>query len=122
MTPYKTGGYDLTMQDGFFTIPTYIFLKLEQRRKLEALVRDQGVDLPTLLTDLLVGHLDTLPEAPPPPVADDSSQREGLLRQRRGELQRLRSRLAVTGAEPPAWMAHYIADLEAEIARLERGA
>ncbi len=109
----------MTMQEGLFTIPTRLFLTLEHRRKLEMLVLKQGVDLPELITDLVVNYLDQLPEqeiaveeSPPPDV-------ELELQQRKAELRRLRSRLATEGHNAPEWIKGYIADLESEIARME---
>jgi hypothetical protein len=115
------GGANVTMSEGEFTIPTYIFLKPDQRRKLEILVRDQGLDLPNVLSELLVDYLNALPDPPTPaePVADDG--REALIRRRRGALQRLRARLTMADEPQPSWVTQYIADLEAEIARLEQG-
>ena len=115
------GGANMTMSEGEFTIPTYIFLKPDQRRKLEILVRDQGLDLPSVLSELLVDYLNALPDPsmPAEPIANDD--RKALIRQRRGELQRLRVRLKMADEPQPSWITQYIADLEAEIARLEQG-
>ena len=109
----------MTMQEGLFTIPTRLFLTLEHRRKLETLVLEQGVDLPELITDLVVNYLDQLPEleiavAEPPPL-----EVEVEIQQRKAELRRLRSRLATEGNNAPEWIKGYIADLESEIARIE---
>ncbi len=109
----------MTTQEGLFTIPTRIFLTAEHRYKLEALVMREGIDLPDLLTDLLVDHLDTMPDieiavAEPPPQNVETE-----LKQRRSELRRLRTRLMTEGPQVPQWLKSYIADLEGEIARLE---
>lgn len=108
----------MTTQEGLFTIPTRVFLAAEHRRKLETLVIEQGVDLPELLTELLVNYLDQIPievAVAEPPRQDIEAE----LKQRRGELRRLRSRLLTEGQSAPQWLRSYIADLEGEIARLE---
>lgn len=110
----------MTMREGLFTIPTRLFLTLEHRRKLEALVLKQGVDLPELITELVVNYLDQLPDLEPEEVAEPPPlEVEAELQQRKAELRRLRARLATEGKHAPEWIKSYIADLESEIARME---
>lgn len=111
----------MAVQAGLFTIPTRLFLSDEHRRKLEVLVLEQGVDLPELLTELVVKYLDQMPDleravAEPHQVQPDV---EAELKQRRAELRRLRSRLAMEGSAAAPWLRSYVRDLEGEIERLE---
>ncbi len=108
------------IDEGHFTIPTYVFLKPEERRKLDVLVREQGVDLPSLLTELLSNHLAGFPDVAPTETTPVNNDTSSLLRQRRAELQRLRNRVATSGDTMPGWLAHYISELEVEISQLER--
>lgn len=109
------------MSEGRFTIATRVFLTAAQRDRLNALVHEHNIDVPELLTELLVSFLDHLPEeekslpAEPEPV----TEAEQAIRARRAELRRLRARMAAGGSAAPQWMASYIADLERELARLE---
>jgi hypothetical protein len=108
------------MSDGQFTIPTRVFLNAKQREKLFLLAREHDVDLPELLTELLVSFLEHLPEyersvAEPEAVSDQEAE----IRQRRAELRRLRARAVAGGDAAPAWLQQYTADLEREIQRLE---
>ncbi len=109
----------MTMQEGLFTIPTRLFLTREHRRKLEALVLEQGVDLPQLITDLVVNYLDQLPELDSTIAKPSLPDIEAELQQRKAELRRLRSRLVTEGKNAPEWIKGYIADLESDIARME---
>ncbi len=109
----------MTTQEGLFTIPTRIFLATEHRRKLEALVMREGVDLPDLLTELLVNYLDQMPEIERAVAEPPRQNVEADLKQRRAELRRLRTRLSTEGPQAPQWLKSYIADLEGEIARME---
>lgn len=107
---------------GAFTIPTRVFLSPEHRHKLEALVREQEIDLPELLTELLTNYLDQLPTLEVAVAAPSPQPSAAELNQRRAELRRLRARLRSEGRAAPAWLTSYIADLEDEIARLEEHA
>lgn len=111
----------MATQAGLFTIPTRIFLSPEHRRKLDLLVREQGVDLPELLTELITNYLDQLPAIEPPAVDPPQPDQdiESAIRQRRAELRRLRVRATTGGESIPPWLQAYMADLEAEIKRLE---
>ncbi len=109
----------MPVQEGLFTIPTRLFLSREHRRKLDMLVREQGVDLPELLTELMVNYLDQIPEleravadVPRPDITAE-------LNHRRAELRRLRARLAMEGPNAAPWLRSYIRDLEGEIERME---
>lgn len=109
------------MAEGQFTVATRVFLNAAQRDRLNALVREHNIDLPELLTELLVSFLEHLPseEKSIPAESEPTSEVEQEIRQRRAELRRLRVRMATTGDATPAWLARYIADLERELARLE---
>ena len=102
---------------GAVTIPIRLFLTVEARRQIEAFTHAHEIALADLVSQIVAGYLDTLPDtAPAPePVRDSGEQ----LRQRRGELGRLRARRDAAGAQAPAWLASYIAELEAEVQRLE---
>ena len=102
---------------GAVTIPIRLFLTAEARERIEAWTHARERDLADLVSQIVADYLDTLPDtAPAPEPARDSGE---LLRQRRGELGRLRARRDAAGAQAPAWLASYIAELEAEIQRLE---
>jgi DNA repair exonuclease SbcCD ATPase subunit len=79
----------------------------------------EGVDLPDLLTDLLINYLDTRPDIERAVAEPPHQNVETELKQRRSELRRLRTRLMTEGPQAPQWLKSYIADLESEIARLE---
>lgn len=101
------------IEEGTFTLPTRIYLSPEHRVRLQRLVVEQGVDLPELLTTLLIHHLDALPaDEPEPPSPVDIHAK---LAQRRAELQRVRARQRGSGKDAPSWLVGYIAELEAEI-------
>jgi hypothetical protein len=108
----------MTERQGAFTIPTLLYLSTEHRARLELLVREQETDLAELISQIVSNYLDTLPPAPsaPPELPRDHSAE---LRQRRGELSRLRRQREAAGADAPPWLSSYIADLESDIRRLE---
>jgi hypothetical protein len=108
------------MSEGHFTIPTRVFLTAEQREKLFVLAREHDVDLPELLTELLVSFLEHLPGyeedgTSPEPTSESAEE----LRLRHAELRRLRARAVAAGDAAPRWLTSYIADLEREVGRLE---
>jgi hypothetical protein len=109
------------MSEGRFTIPTRVFLTAAQREKLFVLAREHDVDLPELLTELLVSFIEHLPDyteedtASPEPTSDQQEE----LRLRHAELRRLRARAVAAGDAAPRWLTNYIADLEREVGRLE---
>ena len=108
----------MTERQGAFTVPTLLYLSTEHRMRLERLVRDQETDLANVVSQIVADYLDALPPAaplPPEPAPDHTAE----LRQRRGELGRLRRQRETAGPEAPPWLSSYIADLEAEIRRLE---
>lgn len=109
----------MTERAGLFSIPTRLLLTPEQRVKLEALVRTRDIELSDLLSEIVGEYLDAQPDQPPAaaPPADTAAD----LRTRQAELVRLRARRDAAGSAAPAWLGAYIAELEAEIARLERG-
>ena len=104
---------------GTVTIPIRLFLTAEARRQIDAFTHAREIDLADLVSQIVAGYLDTVPDtllAPAPaPTADSAEQ----LRQRRAELGRLRARRDAAGSQAPAWLASYIAELEAELKRLE---
>jgi len=108
----------MTEQQGAFTVPTLLYLSPEHRLRLERLVREQETDLAELVSRIVADYLDGLreaPEAPPETPPDHTAE----LRQRRAELARLRAQRDSAGARAPAWLGAYIAELEADIRRLE---
>lgn len=107
------------MSEGHFTIPVRIYLTDAQRAKLFHLLEGRGQELDDWLTELAAAQLATLPEAPPQPAGQGADPVAAELRRRRAELRRLRPRLADPFNPPPAWLIQLVADLEAEVARLE---
>jgi hypothetical protein len=108
----------MTEHHGAFTVPTRLFLSPEHRIQLERLIREQETDLAELVSRIIADYLDALPEAPPlppEPTPDHSAER----RKRRAELARLHAQQEAAGPHAPAWLATYIAELEAEIRRIE---
>jgi hypothetical protein len=107
------------MDEGRFTIPTRVYLTAGQRAQLQHLLRNDEHTLDELLSDLLTAYLDGLPEPPAEQAqaVGDSNSEE--LRRRRQELRRLRPRLNDPHNPAPGWLVQMVADLEAEIARLE---
>jgi hypothetical protein len=108
----------MTERQGAFTVPTLLYLSAEHRARLELLVREQETDLAELVSQIVAEYLDTLPAAPPPPP-EPPRDHTAELRQRRGELARLRRQREAAGPDAPPWLSSYIADLESEIRRLE---
>jgi hypothetical protein len=104
---------------GAVTIPIRLFLTAEARGQIEAWTHAREIDLAGLVSQIVGDYLDTLPDTPPAPPAPAEDRGEQL-RQRRAELGRLRARRDAAGAQVPAWLASYIAELEAELKRLER--
>src|SRR5262245_32002451 len=107
----------MTEQKGTFTVPTRLFLSPEHRARLERMVREYETDLAELVSWIVADYLDALPEAEPPPP-DPSPDHSAELRKQRAELARLRARQEAAGPNAPAWLANYIAEIEAEIRRL----
>ena len=108
----------MTERQGAFTVPTLLYLSAEHRARLELLVREQETDLAELISQIVADHLDTLPAAPPAPP-EPPRDHTAELRQRRSELNRLRRQREAAGSDAPPWLSAYIADLEADIRRLE---
>jgi hypothetical protein len=104
---------------GAATIPIRLFLTTEAREQIEAWTRTHEIDLANLVSQIVADYLDTLPDAPPAPAPAPNHDGAEQLRQRRAELGRLRARRDAAGAQAPAWLASYIAELEAELKRLE---
>ena len=99
------------------TVPTRLYLTPAARQQIEHFTQAHDVGLADLVSQIVAGYLDTLPDGPPAPAParDDTPD----LRQRRAELNRLRARRVAAGATTPAWLGSYIAELEAEVRRLE---
>jgi hypothetical protein len=109
------------MEDGRYTIPTRIYLTAAQRAKLDGLLRLAEQNLDALLTGLLESYLAGQADPPVEPEPDQADARAAELAGRRRELRRLRAKLNDPYNAPPPWLITMVADLEAEIARLERG-
>jgi hypothetical protein len=109
----------MTERHGAFTIPTLLFLSPEHRVRLERLVRAQEIDLAELVSRIVADYLDGLPELPDIPAEPHEPDQATRLHQRRAELARLRAQHASAGPQPPAWLGAYIAELEADLRRLE---
>jgi hypothetical protein len=104
-------------RQGAAMIPTRLFLTAEARSRIEQVTREREIDVADLVSQIVAGYVDTLPAAAPvpAPAAEPSAD----LRQRRAELGRLRARRDAAGSAAPAWLNAYIAELEAEVRRLE---
>lgn len=103
--------------EGHFTIPARIYLTAEDRARLEYLVRSAELDLNELLSELLATYLSDKPLPESPPVPSQAGLEE--LRRRRDEARRLQS-LRPGSDQTPGWFHSYLAQLEGEVARLER--
>jgi hypothetical protein len=102
---------------GVVTVPVRLFLTPTARQQIEHVTHARKIDLADLVSQIVTAYLETLPDAPPAPEPARDSSAE--LRQRRAELGRLRARRDAAGSAAPAWLASYIAELEAEVQRLE---
>lgn len=94
-----------------------LYLTPEQRQAFEAHLAANELHLSTLVSLIATEYLSVLPEArpappPPLPVAD--------IARRRADLARLRARRDAAGKHAPLWLHAYIAQVEAELRRLER--
>jgi len=108
-----------TRAAGTVTIPVRLFLSAQARQQIEAFTHAHEIDLATLVSQIVAGYLDTLPDIPPAQAPEPARASAEQLRQRRAELSRLRQRRDASGAQAPAWLISYIAELEAELKRLE---
>jgi len=102
---------------GVVTVPVRLFLTPTARQQIEQFTHARQIDLADLVSQIIATYLDTLPDAPP--VAEPARDSSAELRQRRSELGRLRARRDAAGSAAPAWLSSYIAELEAEVKRLE---
>lgn len=107
------------MDEGRFTIPTRVYLSEVQRARLEHLLEREERELDALLTELLAAYLAGQPD-PPAQAVGQADTASAELRQRRAELRRLRPKLNDPHNPPPPWLTQMVAELEAEISRLER--
>lgn len=108
------------MSKGHFTIPSRVYLSAGQRMQLQFLLRQEERELDDLLTELLTNYLDGMPGPPAESAQALGSDLSEELRRRRQELRRLRPRLKDSHNPAPVWLVQMVADLESEIARLER--
>jgi hypothetical protein len=99
-------------------VPTRLYLTPQHRAQMEHLGHEQDYTLADLVSQIVAGYLDTLPVVPVP--STPASDRSDELRRHRSELARLRAKRDAAGPHAPAWLNSYIADLEAEIGRLEK--
>ncbi|MEO7913248.1 MAG: hypothetical protein ABIV47_26670 [Roseiflexaceae bacterium] len=103
---------------GAAIIPIRLFLTTIARQQIDVYTHTRGVELADLVSQIIAGYLETLPDtAPAPEPARDNNEH---LRQRQAELGRLRARRDTAGAQAPAWLASYIAELEVEVQQLEK--
>jgi hypothetical protein len=109
------------MDDGHYTIPTRVYLTAQQRAKLLRLLHISEQSLDVLMTELLVAYLEAQADPPAEPEPDPADARAAELDRRRRELRRLRVKLNDPYNPPPPWLAAMVSELEAEVARLERG-
>lgn len=107
------------MAEGHYTLPTRVYLTPAQRAKLERLLDSLERQLDEWLTELVAAQLDPLPDPPPDPPATAGPPSAEELRRRRAELRRLRPKLSDPHNPPLAWLVQMVADLEAEVRRLE---
>jgi hypothetical protein len=107
------------MAEGHFTISTRIYLTPGQRAKLLHMLEEADRELDDWLTELVAAQVDALPEPPPEQESAVGDQVAEELRRRRAELRRLRPRLSDPHNPPPPWLVQMVADLEAEVKRLE---
>jgi hypothetical protein len=104
---------------GAATIPIRLFLTPTARQQIEAWTHAREIDLADLVSQIVAGYLQTLPDSETAPASEPVADSAAQLRQRRAELGRLRARRDADGAKAPAWLVSYIAELEAELKRLE---
>jgi hypothetical protein len=107
----------IARQPGAATVPTRLFLTPMARQQIDQFTHAHQIELADLVSQIVADYLDTLPDAPPAPAPAGPASVD--LKQRRAELGRLRARRDAAGAAAPAWLSSYIAELEAEIRRLE---
>ncbi|WP_298815125.1 hypothetical protein [Chloroflexus sp.] len=104
---------------GHYTIPTRIRLTEAQREHLYWLLRERGIELDDLLTELVTDYLSGQPLPPAPQPVDRVATIREQLRIRRSQLRALRSQLHDPHNPPPEWLQAMVAELEEEITRLE---
>ncbi len=97
-------------------IPTRVYLTPEQRAQLDQLIHERKIELADLVTQSIADYLDVLPAVPVAAPAPDPAPD---LRKHRADLARLKARRDAAGAEAPPWLNAYIAEIEAELRRLE---
>ena len=96
-----------------------IYLTPEQRQAFETYLATHKTTLSALVSRIVADHLATLPVPPPAPPPP---RPKADLAKRRADLARLKARRDEAGKEAPARLHAYIAQMEAELRRLEREA
>ncbi|MCS6839498.1 MAG: hypothetical protein NZ699_07250 [Roseiflexus sp.] len=94
-----------------------IYLTPEQRAAFEAHLAAHNMTLSALVSRIVADYLATLPAPPPAPPSPRPTVD---LAKRRADLARLKARRDEAGTNAPAWLHAYIAQMEAELRRLER--
>ncbi len=104
---------------GHYTIPTRFRLTAAQREQLNWLLRERGLELEDLITELVSDYLSTQPMPPTPAPIDRQATIREQLRLRRSQLRMLRAQLHDPHNPPPDWLRAMINELEEEITRLQ---
>lgn len=105
------------MNDGYFMLPCRLLLPTIQRERLERLCRAQQQEINDVVSEIVLAYLEELPDdrlAEPRPAVVGPSIAEQI-RQHERELRRLRVRQTQLGSAAPAWLAHYVVDIEREL-------
>lgn len=109
------------MSTGVFALPCRLLLPMAQRDRLERLCRGRDQDINEVVSAIVQDYLDQLPDdqLAAPRVSEVPGHLAPHHDQQR-ELRRLRLRQQQLGSDSPAWIAEYIAELEAEIVSEQR--
>ncbi len=100
---------------GEAAVPVRLYLAPAQRQHFDDWTHMYRAGLPDLISAVVGQYLDRLPDISRAPTLPPPTDIQRL----RGDLGRLRARRDAEGRLAPAWLGQYIADLEAEIRRLE---
>src|SRR5947207_15908894 len=68
---------------GTITIPIRLFLTAEARQQIDAFTHARAIDLADLVSQIVAGYLDTLPDTPPDPAPPPARASAEQLRVRR---------------------------------------